>query len=94
MAVQEGSKVLFSRAGRVFEGRVFAVHGGACSVEVTTRRAFYLERWEILLDLGVDREYLAWLLDGDREVPDVSPDPAWSGSGDGRQPFPLENHST
>jgi hypothetical protein len=71
MAVQEGSKVLFSRAGRVLEGRVFAVHGGACSVEVTTRRAFYLERWEILLDMGVDHDYLAWLLDDEREFVEI-----------------------
>jgi hypothetical protein len=63
MTVQEGSRVVFSRAGRVMEGRVFAVHGGACSVEVSTRRAFYLERWEILLVLGVDQEYLSWLLE-------------------------------
>jgi hypothetical protein len=71
MSVQEGSKVLFSRAGRVLEGRVFAVHGGACSVEVTTRRAFYLERWEILLDLGVDHDYLAWLLEDEREIVEI-----------------------
>ena len=61
MTVQEGSKVVFSRAGRVHEGRVFAVHGGACSVEGPGSRAYYLERWEILLVLGVDHEYLAWL---------------------------------
>jgi hypothetical protein len=71
MSVQEGSKVLFSRAGRVLEGRVFAVHGGACSVEVTTRRAFYLERWEILLVLGVDEDYLSWLIDEERAVSGV-----------------------
>lgn len=65
MTVQEGSKVIFSRAGRVREGRVFAVHGGACSVESPTGRAYYVERWEILLVLGIDEAYLSWLLDSE-----------------------------
>ena len=48
MAVELGSKVLFLR-------------DGACCVEGPSQRPFYLERWEILLNLGVDQAYARWL---------------------------------
>ncbi len=61
MAVEPGSRVLFLRNGKALEGRVFAVREAACSVEGPGRRAYYLERWEILLVLGFDDEYARWL---------------------------------
>jgi len=61
MKVEPGNRVLFLRAGKALEGRVFAVREGACSVEGPGNRAFYLERWEILLVLGFDAEYARWL---------------------------------
>ena len=62
MGIQEGSVVVFLRNGRVHEGRVFALHDGACSVEASGTRAYCVEHWEIIMVLGVDREYLTWLL--------------------------------
>ncbi len=61
MAVEQGNRVLFLRAGRALEGRVFAVREGACSVEGPGNRAYYLEHWEVLLVLGLDEEYARWL---------------------------------
>ena len=61
MVVEPGSKVLFVRHGRALEGRVFAVREGACCVEGPGQRAFYLERWEVLLVLGFDDAYARWL---------------------------------
>ncbi len=61
--VHEGCKVLFVRHGRALEGRVFAVHQGAYSVEVSAARAFYLDWWEILLVLDFDEAYADWLTD-------------------------------
>jgi hypothetical protein len=63
MPVEPGNKVLFVRAGKAVEGRVFAVREGACSVEGPGNRAFYLEHWEVLLVLGFDDEYARWLSD-------------------------------
>ena len=63
MAVRLGDKVLFVRGERALEGRVFAVREGACSVEGPGNRAYYLERWEVLLVLGLDSEYARWLND-------------------------------
>jgi len=59
--IREGNKVLFLRHGRALEGRVFAVHQGAYSVESTGNRAFYLDWWEILLVLDYDEAYAEWL---------------------------------
>lgn len=61
MTLEAGNRVLFLRGGRAFEGRVFAVREGACSVEGPGNRAYYLERWEILLVLGYDADYARWL---------------------------------
>ena len=61
MRVREGNKVLFVRHGRALEGRVFAVHEGACSVESSGNRAYYLDWWEILLVLDHDVAYADWL---------------------------------
>lgn len=63
MPVELGNRVLFVRGGKAFEGRVFAVREGACSVEGPGNRPFYLEHWEILLVLGFDEEYARWLSD-------------------------------
>ena len=62
-AVEPGNRILFLRAGKALEGRVFAVREGACSVEGPGSRAYYLERWEVLLVLGFDAEYAQWLAD-------------------------------
>ncbi len=61
MSVEPGSKVLFLRGGKAMEGRVFAVREGACCVEGPAQRAYYLERWDILLVLGFDADYARWL---------------------------------
>ena len=61
--IREGCKVLFLRHGRALEGRVFAVHEGAYSVEVPGNRAFYLDWWEVLLVLDFDQSYADWLND-------------------------------
>jgi hypothetical protein len=61
--IREGNKILFLRHGRALEGRVFAVHEGAYSVEASGNRAFYLDRWEILLVLDYDEAYARWLAD-------------------------------
>jgi hypothetical protein len=61
LQAREGNKVLFLRNGRALEGRVFAVHEGACSVESSGNRAFYLDWWEILLVLDYDKAYADWL---------------------------------
>src|SRR5262249_50812506 len=61
--VREGNKVLFLRHGRALEGRVFAVHEGAYSVESAGNRAYYLDYWEILLVLDFDEAYAGWLAD-------------------------------
>jgi hypothetical protein len=61
--IREGNKVLFVRHGQALEGRVFAVHEGAYSVEVSPTRAFYLDWWEILLVLDFDQSYADWLTD-------------------------------
>ena len=61
MTVEPGNRVLFLRGGRALEGRVFAVREGACSVEGPGNRAYYLERWEVLLVLGHDAAYARWL---------------------------------
>ncbi len=61
--VREGNKVLFLRHGRALEGRVFAVYEGACSVETSGNRAYYLDWWEVLLVLDFDEAYAAWLAD-------------------------------
>ncbi len=61
MPVELGSRVLFLRDGKAMEGRVFAVREGACCVEGPSNRPYYLERWEVLLVLGVDKDYLRWL---------------------------------
>lgn len=61
--VSEGNKVLFLRHGRALEGRVFAVHEGAYSVEASGNRAFYLDWWEVLLVLDFDQSYADWLAD-------------------------------
>lgn len=63
MAVVLGNRVLFVRAGRAMEGRVFAVREGACSVEGPGNRPFYLEHWEVLLVLGLDEDYARWLIE-------------------------------
>ncbi|HEY8490316.1 MAG TPA: hypothetical protein VIO14_04920 [Dehalococcoidia bacterium] len=62
MGIREGSVVVFLRNGRVHEGRVFALHDGAYSVEGTGARAYCVEHWEVIMVLGVDPEYLDWLL--------------------------------
>lgn len=59
--MEPGDRVLFVRGGKALEGRVFAVREGACSVEGPGNRAYYLERWEILLVLGFDAAYARWL---------------------------------
>jgi hypothetical protein len=59
--IREGNKVLFVRNGRALEGRVFAIHEGAYSVEAAGNRAFYLDWWEILLVLDWDQTYADWL---------------------------------
>jgi len=59
--IREGNKVLFLRHGRALEGRVFAVHQGAYSVEAPGNRAYYLDWWEILLVLDFDESYADWL---------------------------------
>jgi hypothetical protein len=59
--IREGSKVLFVRNGRALEGRVFALHEGAYSVESASNRAYYLDWWEILLVLDWDQSYADWL---------------------------------
>jgi hypothetical protein len=61
LQVREGNKVLFVRNGRALEGRVFAVHEGAFSVESSGNRAYYLDWWEILLVLDFDASYADWL---------------------------------
>ncbi len=61
--VHEGNKVLFLRRGQALEGRVFAVHEGAYSVETAGNRAYYLDWWEILLVLDFDQSYADWLAD-------------------------------
>jgi hypothetical protein len=61
MTVEPGNQVLFLRGGRALEGKVFAVREGACSVEGPGNRAYYLERWEVLLVLGFDADYARWL---------------------------------
>ena len=61
MKVAAGDRVLFVRAGKAFEGRVFTVREGACSVEGPGNRAYYLERWEVLLVLGHDEDFARWL---------------------------------
>lgn len=61
MRVREGNKVLFVRHGRALEGRVFAVHEGAYSVESSGNRAYYLDWWEVLLVLDHDVSYADWL---------------------------------
>lgn len=61
--VREGNKILFLRHGKALEGRVFAVHVGAYSVECSGNRAFYLDWWEVLLVLDHDEEYARWLAD-------------------------------
>jgi hypothetical protein len=61
--VREGNKVLFVRHGRALEGRVFAVHQGAYSVEASGNRAYYLDWWEILLVLDFDEAFAEWLSD-------------------------------
>lgn len=71
MIVQEGSVIAFIRDGRVLEGRVFAVHDGACSVEVSAHRAYCVERWEILLVLGIDEAYLEWLMSEEHVAEEV-----------------------
>lgn len=63
MQVREGNKVLFLRHGRAMEGRVFAVHQGAYSVEVSATRVYYLDWWEVLLVLDHDEALAAWLAD-------------------------------
>lgn len=63
MQLREGNKILFLRHGRAMEGRVFAVHEGACSVETSANRAFYLDWWEVLLVLDFDESYASWLAD-------------------------------
>jgi hypothetical protein len=59
--IREGNKVLFVRHGRALEGRVFAVHEGAYSVESSGNRAYYLDWWEILLVLDFDEAFADWL---------------------------------
>jgi hypothetical protein len=59
--IREGDKILFLRHGRALEGRVFAVHTGAYSVEAPGNRAFYLDWWEVLLVLDHDEAYADWL---------------------------------
>ena len=61
MGVVPGNRVTFVRGGKVLEGLVFAVREGACSVEGPGNRAYYLERWEILLVAGFDEDYARWL---------------------------------
>lgn len=61
--VREGNKVLFLRRGQALEGRVFAVHEGAYSVEASGNRAYYLDWWEVLLVLDFDQSYADWLAD-------------------------------
>ncbi len=61
--VREGNKILFLRNGRALEGRVFAVHEGAYSVEAPGNRAYYLDWWEVLLVLDFDESYAEWLSD-------------------------------
>jgi hypothetical protein len=61
MMVRPGDRVLFVRSGKAREGWVFAVREGACSVECPGNRAYYLERWEVLLVLGFDEAYVRWL---------------------------------
>ena len=63
MKIREGNKVLFVRRGRALEGRVFAVHEGAYSVESSGNRAYYLDWWEILLVLDFDVAFAGWLSD-------------------------------
>lgn len=63
MQIREGNKVLFLRHGKALEGRVFAVHEGAYSVEASANRAFYLDWWEVLLVIDHDATYAGWLAD-------------------------------
>ena len=84
-AVAPGDRVLFLRAGKALEGRVFAVREGACSVEGPGSRAYYLERWEVLLVLGFDADYADWLDQPLEEDEPMTPTP---GSAN-RRPFPA-----
>lgn len=63
MEIREGHKVLFLRHGKALEGRVFAVHQGAYSVESRGNRAYLLDWWEVLLVLDYDPAFAAWLSD-------------------------------